>query len=49
MHALCALVLDGSCSRINLINAMQTLLAGWVEVHEGDMIIITLYSSYQPV
>jgi hypothetical protein len=29
----------------HLINAMQTLLAGWVAVHEGDMIIITLYSS----
>ena len=29
-------VLDGSCSHINLINAMETLLAGWVAVDEGD-------------
>jgi hypothetical protein len=29
-------VLDGSCSHVNLINAMETLLAGWVAVDEGD-------------
>ena len=29
-------VLDGSCSHVNLINAMETLIAGWVAVDEGD-------------
>ena len=29
-------LLDGSCSRSSLIYAMQTLLAGWTWVMEGD-------------
>ena len=29
-------VLDGSCSHISLIDAMATLLVGWVAVDEGD-------------
>jgi hypothetical protein len=29
-------LLDGSCSRSSLIYAMQTLLAGYVSVDEGD-------------
>jgi hypothetical protein len=29
-------VLDGSCSHISLIDAMATLLVGWVAVDEGE-------------
>ena len=29
-------VLDGSCSHISLIDAMATLLVGWVAVDEGN-------------
>jgi hypothetical protein len=29
-------VLDGSCSHLSVIDAMQTLLVGWVAVDEGD-------------
>ena len=29
-------VLHGSCSHMNLINAMETMLTGWVAVDEGD-------------
>lgn len=29
-------VIDGSCSHMYVIHAMQTLLAGWLAVDEGD-------------